>query len=101
VDTQGNQIVSEADELIGKETIGGSYHPAAPGLLGKAAGNFRSAIIERAPQQLDRVVAKAVGGKMLQLVGQCAAIDDGAPVWDQRKSGRLSHQPSATSRFSA
>ena len=97
----GDEVVGEADDLVGEEGIGCGDDPAAPGLGGEAARNLVAARFERRAEQRGRLALEIVVRQRAEPVGDRAAVDDRAPVGDQREARRLPHQPSAASRFSA
>ena len=96
-----DQVVGEANQLIGKEGMGSGDYAAAARFGGEAARYFRAAGIEREAKQCDRLSLEVLVRKRRELFGKPAAVDNRAPVGDQREAGRLLHQPSAASRFSA
>ena len=100
MDALGDEVIGQADDLVRQEAIGSRDDPASAGLGRKPASDLGASLIESRAEQGGRLCLELLGWEALQLVGQRPAVDDRAPVGNQRESRRLLH-PSAASRFSA
>ena len=96
-----DEVEGEADDLVCQEGVGGGDHPAATGLDGEPPRNLASARLEHGFELCRRLPLEICVRQPLQLPGDRPAVDDCAPVGNQREARRLFHQPSAASRFSA
>ena len=74
---------------------------AASGLDGQAPGNFGAARIQRGAKNVRRLTLQIIIRKRAQPLCDGAAVDDRAPIGDEREARRLPHQRSAARRFSA